>query len=237
MAFPELWHTLDNAPTGKYESLESFRALPLESSISALKAVMLPRHLLYLAVLVFLTGIGLYELLLWTSRTGSTSTDYRNIFVVFIVTLGLYAIYDLSITTVMSLNEGKKNSEFGTTTLGGFNKLQKLNELEQHLAETQDRLRTVARLDRELQQLLARAQSMNEGRLWVDVPEQEYRVKLDTFEREFEAIRRQRAALGLSTPGDAARRRQGGQASPRHTTQSATEPDPATHVYASLIRR
>lgn len=48
----------------KYGKVEGFQRLPLESSISALKAIVLPRHLLDLAVLVFLVGFGLYVLFL-----------------------------------------------------------------------------------------------------------------------------------------------------------------------------
>ena len=154
--FPGLWSALNDQRPQKYKDLKDFRTLPLESSISALKAVSLPRHLLDLAVMFFLIGIGLYELFLWLSREGQFSVNYRNIFIVFIVSVGVYVIYDLAISFARYIDEDKKNSEFETNTLGGLNKPEKLQELEKELADVQDRLSSVAILDEKRQQMRSR---------------------------------------------------------------------------------
>lgn len=117
----------------KYGSIEGFERLPLESSISGLKSVALPRHLLDLAVLLFMTGIGLYELFCWTTNAGSDGTGYRNIFIVFIITLGLYLAYSLIISIARVFDDDKRNTEFDTKALGGFRRPTKLRNLEQEL--------------------------------------------------------------------------------------------------------
>lgn len=225
--FPSLWDKTDTIGTQKYRNLEVFRALPLESSISALKAVALPRHLLDLAVLLFLVGIGLYELLLWTSRTAPPSISYRNIFIVFTITLGVYAIYHLTIVLARSLDEDKRNAEFGTSTLGGFEKSEKLNRLEQELADIQDRKSTAEKLDRELQLLLNRVrstieQSHRQGNGAVD--DDPY-AKMTTFVQEFEAIQRQRAALGKGHPFRATQSTDEGHAPRADATEPAADAD------------
>lgn len=192
-----LWDTLNEKRTEKYPNLEAFRVLPLESSISALKAVTLPRHLLDLSVLLFLVGIGLYELFLWTSRTGPLSIDYRNIFIIFIITLGVYAIYHLALILARSLDEDKRNAEFGTSSLGGFSKPGKLNQLEQELASIQDRRITVEKLDRELQLLLNRVRSTVEqsSRQEDGIVHDDSYAKMKAFNEEFNALQSQRARL------------------------------------------
>ena len=112
-------NTDTNTDTDKYAHVQGFQRLPLESSISALKATALPRHLLDLAVLVFLVGFGLYVLFLWLINVEGSGESYRNVFIVFIVTVGMYAIYDLLIELARILDDDKRNSEFNTNALGG----------------------------------------------------------------------------------------------------------------------
>lgn len=72
------------AAPDKYAGLPGIEALPLESSVASLKAVTLPGHLLDLSVLLFIAGIGLYELSGWQDlvidvETGEKRQDGRSI--------------------------------------------------------------------------------------------------------------------------------------------------------------
>src|SRR6202044_893241 len=69
-----------------------FEELPLESSMTSLKIVALPRHLLDLAVTLYIIGFGLYALFLWLDDINQLGTAYRNIFIVFIITVGLFGM-------------------------------------------------------------------------------------------------------------------------------------------------
>lgn len=126
----------------KYKDVQGFDRLPLESSISALKATTLPRHLLDLAVLVFLVGFGLYVLFLWLSNIQESGEGHRKVFIVFIVTVGTYAIYDFLIELARILDNDKINSEFNTKALGGFGKPEELLALKKELEEVQLRMKS-----------------------------------------------------------------------------------------------
>lgn len=103
----------------KYEDLEDFETLALESSMSTLKAVALPRHLLDLSVVLFMVGIGLYELSGWKNYPGFRGTAYRDVFIVFIVTILTYLIYHTLILIGAAYDTNKKDDEFGTGSLRG----------------------------------------------------------------------------------------------------------------------
>lgn len=146
--------------TFKYADNEDFQDLPLESSISNLKSVALPRHLLDMAVILFLTGMGLYELFCWKADAKLSDRSCRNVFIVFIATLGAYILYDVSISFARILNNEKRNREFDTTTLGGFRGLGKTQQLENKLTAARERIGLATRLEdlvaqhRELDRLL-----------------------------------------------------------------------------------
>lgn len=125
----------------KYEGVVGFQGLPLESSISALKAIALPRHLLDLAVLVFIVGFGLYVLFLWLYNVEESGGSYRNVFIIFILTVGVYAIYDLFIKLARILDNDKRDAEFKTKALGGFREPEALLVLQKELKEVQRRIR------------------------------------------------------------------------------------------------
>lgn len=135
-------HKFYSENTDKYAHVQGFQRLPLESSISVLKATALPRHLLDLAVLVFLVGFGLYVLFLWLSNIEKSGENYRNVFIVFIVTVGMYVIYDLLVEVARILDDDKRNSEFNTNALGGFRKSEKLLALQKELAEVQQNMKS-----------------------------------------------------------------------------------------------
>lgn len=154
----------------KYGKVEGFQRLPLESSISALKAIALPRHLLDLAVMVFLVGFGLYVLSLWSYGVENSGERYRNVFVVFIVTVGVYTIYDLLVQLARVLIDDKRNEEFSIKKLGGFRRPGKLLELEKSLAEVQQRIRSEHPSEQGLQEMQAQLQQGLEGLLGTENP-------------------------------------------------------------------
>lgn len=116
--------TDEETPTttqNKYAKMKAYQDIPLESTISAVKAVTLPSHLLYMAVIVFLVGFGLYVLFQWLEDVGG-AVSYRNIFIIFIITAGIYAVYDALIEVARVLNRDKRSREFETDMLGGSRK-------------------------------------------------------------------------------------------------------------------
>jgi hypothetical protein len=98
----------------KYEDMKDFPKLWLESSMSTLKAVALPRHLLDLSVILFMVGIGLYELSGWKSKPDARGTAYRNVFIVFIVTVLAYLTYHALILVGAAYDSKKKVDELAT---------------------------------------------------------------------------------------------------------------------------
>lgn len=133
-------------PDDKYKGLRGFRDFPLESSVSGLKEVALPRHLLDLAVMLFIAGIGLYELFAWKSGSGDEGIAYRNVFIVFMITLGVYLLYSWAIRSARILDGRKRNLEFATQALGGFSAAEKLRQLERELATVRRQMDLNARV-------------------------------------------------------------------------------------------
>lgn len=134
---------------GKYSRFPVFEKLPLESSVSALKAVSLPRHLLDLAVLLFLVGFALYYLLLWLENVGDSSIASRNVFIVFVITVGLVGLYIIMLDAFQISNEDKKEKEFELETLqGGRFRSDAIKELEKEL----DRCQTMLKFMRDVEE-------------------------------------------------------------------------------------
>jgi len=120
----------------KYQGIDDFKFLELESSMSTLKAVALPRHLLDLSVVLFMVGIGLYELSGWKKYSGFRGTSYRNVFIVFIVTVVTYLIYHTLILIGAAYDTKKKNDEFGTSSSsGGWGESRRFSELRDRLKD------------------------------------------------------------------------------------------------------
>ena len=130
-----------------------FEELPLESSMTSLKIVALPRHLLDLAVILYIIGFGLYALFLWLDDINQSGTAYRNIFIVFIITVGLFAIYFTLLQSFKTENEGKKAEEFDLQSLNsGWNRAETIRALEQDLARCQRTLNFMRLLGEESEQ-------------------------------------------------------------------------------------
>ena len=70
-----------------------FNMFPLESSISALQISEVPGTLLNLSVMMYLIGFGLYLLYSWLNDIPHGATDNRNVFIFFVVTVGLFTAY------------------------------------------------------------------------------------------------------------------------------------------------
>ncbi|KAK3170661.1 hypothetical protein OEA41_002743 [Lepraria neglecta] len=79
----------DHRTEGSKAYLPPYDTLPLESSVSAFLVTQFPRVLLNLAVFLYLVGFGLYLIFSWREEVPNGSADYRNIFVVFVVSVGL----------------------------------------------------------------------------------------------------------------------------------------------------
>jgi hypothetical protein len=137
--------------TEKYAFVKGFHQLPLESSVSALKEIAFPRHLLSLAVLLYLIGFGLYVLFLWLDNIETSGQAYRNIFIVFIITVGLYIMHDGCLSYMRLSHDNKRNTEFGTAFLGGFSKPDGLLLLQHSLNRVQEKIKQWSALtEREL---------------------------------------------------------------------------------------
>jgi hypothetical protein len=106
--------------------------------MTSLKIVALLRHLLDLAVALYIIGFGLYALFLWLDDINQSGTAYHNIFIVFIITVGLFAIYFTLLQTFKTENEGKKAEEFDLRSLNsGRNRAETIRALEMDLARCQ----------------------------------------------------------------------------------------------------
>ena len=115
-----------------------FEKLPLESSMTSLKIVALPRHLLDLAVTLYIIGFGLYALFLWLDDIDQSGIVHRNIFIVFIITVGLFTIYFTLLQSFKIENENKKAEEFDLRSLNsGWNRAETIRALEEDLARCQ----------------------------------------------------------------------------------------------------
>jgi hypothetical protein len=150
--FPDHHADADPRNENKYHR-SVFEELPLESSMTSLKIVALPRHLLDLAVALYIIGFGLYALFLWLDDINQSGTAYRNIFIVFIITVGLFAIYFTLLQIFKTENEGKKAEEFDLRSLNsGWNRAEAIRALEMDLARCQRTLNFMRLLGEESEQ-------------------------------------------------------------------------------------
>jgi hypothetical protein len=128
----------------KYKELDVFKDMPLESSISVLKTVAAPRHLLDLAVLLYIVGFGLYLLFLWIENMGGQPEADRNVFIVFILSAGVFLLYYNATRSGVLDNQTKKAEEFDLQNLGKLHKPKALEQLENELRAVQERMKTLS---------------------------------------------------------------------------------------------
>ena len=75
---------------------------------------------------------------------GGQPVANRNVFIVFIVSVGTFVLYYSYIVSIMIDNQDKKAKEFDLLDLGGPHKPAALEELERDLEEVQQRMKTLA---------------------------------------------------------------------------------------------
>ena len=117
----------------KSSAILEFDVLPLESSISALKVIAMPRALLDIALLFFIVGFLLYILLMWVEKVQSRPSDSRNIFIVLLIVTLVYILCDFALKVARALDQAKRDHEFGNTRLGGSDQSDRIAELEAEL--------------------------------------------------------------------------------------------------------
>jgi hypothetical protein len=128
-----LWLSRGKVELEKHSYDPPYRLLPLESSISALKISEIPGTLLRLAVILFLAGFGLYLLFSWLSGVEASGNDHRNIFIVFVVVIGLFCCYYGFWSVSRVLDAQKREEEFDLRMSDTFAKPDPQQELEEVL--------------------------------------------------------------------------------------------------------
>jgi hypothetical protein len=88
-----------------------FNMFPLESSISALQISEIPGTLLNLSVMIYLIGFGLYLLYSWLNNIPDAA-DNRNVFIFFVVTVGLFAAYYQCFSIARILDASRTRHDF-----------------------------------------------------------------------------------------------------------------------------
>jgi hypothetical protein len=115
---------------GKKPYPSPYDAYLLDSSVSALLITQLPRALLNIAVFLYLVGFGLYALFAWLEDVPDVSHNYRNIFIVFIISIGCCVIYICMCGLSKILDDKKLGDNFEIQRLGEDLELQYRKELE-----------------------------------------------------------------------------------------------------------
>lgn len=162
----------DSQTQSKYANVPGIKDLPLESSVMSLKAVTLPKHLLDLSVVAFMFGIGIYELSGFYAPMSSSEascstrcldessneeavdegldaasvpgpdTAYRNVLIVFGITLALCLAYWLIILDKISVEQVIKDEDFGTSQFGKGENI-RMTSLRKELRKVQQKFRLV----------------------------------------------------------------------------------------------
>ena len=99
-----------------------FSVLPLESSASAVKQFALPKVLLNLAVFLYLLGFGIYLLFAWLDNVEPPSSNYRNVFIVFVATLGVHYFYQVVLDMLGFIDQRNRAKDYDLDRQGTFAK-------------------------------------------------------------------------------------------------------------------
>jgi hypothetical protein len=121
------------SPNSQYPN--PYNRLPLESSVSAILVIKLPKALLNLAVFSYLIAFGLYQILSWVEAVPVRNDDYRNVFITFILCVGLTFLYSYICFFQRILDAARASQQFQYKRLGIT--LQKSRELEALESELQ----------------------------------------------------------------------------------------------------
>ena len=164
-----LWLSRGAGDAMKHRENQPFNILPLESSVASVKATSYPRHLLQLAVWIFLLGFGLYCLFAWLDNPGGRSSDYRNIFIVFIITLCLSRGYKMFWKAVQTQDARKASLDFDLRSRGSYETPYYLEKLKRDLKRVQD---LAAEMEREEMRKYATAHGLSVEAILEDLDKQ-----------------------------------------------------------------
>jgi hypothetical protein len=114
-----------------------FNMFPLESSISALQISEVPGTLLNLSIMIYLIGFGLYLLYSWLNNVQDGATDNRNVFIFFVVTVGLFAAYYQCFSIARILDASRTRRDFNLVPSKDFVKPKLRKNLEVMLSALQ----------------------------------------------------------------------------------------------------
>jgi len=98
----------------RYDGLDRFKRLPLESSVSAVMMCELPAKLLEFAVILYFGGFGIYLLFCWINQVKENDQNAsRNVFIFFVVAIGLFALQMVNGQAMRDLDQAKRNMNYG----------------------------------------------------------------------------------------------------------------------------
>ena len=123
------------SPPPNIQYPQPYNTLPLESSVSAILVIKLPKALLNLAVFLYLIAFGLYLILSWREAVPTGNDDYRNILFAFILCVGLTFVYSTMCFFQRILDAATTSHQFQYKRLGVT--LEKSPELEALESELQ----------------------------------------------------------------------------------------------------
>jgi hypothetical protein len=109
---PPLWKRLIRLENYGIEYDLPYCLFPLESSMAAQMKMQLPSMLLQVAILLYLTGFGLYLLFAWLENAIPPSLDYRSIFIVYTVAVGLVLWHSVVLSTFNQIDQVKRQNDF-----------------------------------------------------------------------------------------------------------------------------
>lgn len=108
----EFWKFIARVQGGPIEYDPPYSLFPLESSMAAQMKIQLPSTLLQLAIFLYLTGFGLYILFAWVENAIPPSLDYRAIFIVYMITVGLVLSYFWTLSIFNQVDQQKRQQDF-----------------------------------------------------------------------------------------------------------------------------
>ena len=108
----DFWKFIARIQGGSIEYDPPYSLFPLESSMAAQMKIQLPSTLLQLAIFLYLTGFGLYVLFAWVEDAIPPSLDYRGIFIVYMITVGLAFSYFWTLSVFNQVDQQKRQQDF-----------------------------------------------------------------------------------------------------------------------------
>jgi hypothetical protein len=133
-----LWLSRGRLDRLQHDYQMPYRLLPLESSVATVKQFGLPSLLLKVAVLLYLVGFGIYILFSWLNNVEQKGSDSRNVFVCFVVTLGVISINQILLTVYGFIDEQKRTKDFSLDRAEDFAKPFSQQQLEAWLKAIQE---------------------------------------------------------------------------------------------------